>query len=94
MNAMVKYSIENFKELLEELARTNKPEYLFELEDMIIGELTRILSTDTPALARQKILAIKQKMLAEMHSEPNVKPLLRSFQTSIEGAISSALQCI
>ncbi len=38
MNPLTKYSIENFKELIEELGRINKPEYLFDLEDRIIDE--------------------------------------------------------
>ncbi len=94
MNPLTKFSIENFKELIDELGRINKPEYLFDLEDRIIDEITTIIRTNSKKTAKNKIMAIKKLILNEIESEPHVKPLLKSFQNSIEGATSAALRCL
>ncbi len=94
MNPLVKFSIENFRQLIEELGRINKPEYLFDLEDKIIAEITDIMRLNEKAEARDKIMKIKEQILKEIESEPHVKPILRSFQNSIEGATSAALFCL
>ena len=93
MNPLIKFSIENFKELIKELGRINHPEYLFALEDKIIDEITEIVRKD-PKHAKKQILEIKKQILKDIESEPHVKPLLNSFQNSIEGAVSAALYCL
>lgn len=94
MNPLVKFSVENFKELIQELGRINRPEYLFDLEDRIIDEITSIAHQKDRDTARRDIIKIKELILREIDSEPHVKPLLRSFQNSIEGATSAALYCL
>lgn len=94
MNPLIKFSVENFKELIEELGRINHAEYLFDLEDRIIDEITCIASTQNRTAARRNIQKIKELILKEIDSEPHVKPLLKSFQNSIEGATSAALFCL
>ncbi len=94
MNPLVKFSVENFKELIQELGRINRPEYLFDLEDHIIDEITTIISDQDVDSARSDIEKIKELILKEIDSEPHVKPLLRSFQNSIEGATTAALLCL
>ncbi len=91
MNPLVKFSIDNFSDLLKELGRINKPEYLFELEDRVIEEIAAIASSQTPIRAKNEILKIKKKILKEIDAEHNIKPILKSFQNSIEGAASAAL---
>ena len=91
MNPLVKFSIDNFKELVAELSRINKPEYLFELEDKLIEEIASIASTNKKAKAKSEILKIKKHILKEIKTESHVKPILKSFQNSIEGATSAAL---
>ncbi|HTY13831.1 MAG TPA: hypothetical protein VMD02_06560 [Candidatus Omnitrophota bacterium] len=94
MNPLVKFSIENFRSLIAELGRINKPEYLFDLEDKIIDEIATIMRNDEKDAARAKIMKIKRQIMEEIDSEPHVKPILRSFQNSIEGATSAALFCL
>ncbi|MBI5699241.1 hypothetical protein HZC35_02885 [Candidatus Saganbacteria bacterium] len=94
MNPLVKFTIENFEELISELARLNKPEYLFDLEDRIVDEITDIIRTKSKTRARAEILTIKNRLLEKIHSEPHVKPLLNSFQNAIDGATSAALYCL
>ncbi len=94
MNPFTKFSIENFKELVEELGRINKPEYLFDLEDKIIDEITILMRSKDKKKARAGILKIKNTVLDNIDSQPHVKPLLRSFQNSIDGATSAALYCL
>ena len=94
MNPLVKFSVENFKELIRELGHINRPEYLFDLEDRIIDEITSIISNQDKASARSDIEKIKELILREIDSEPHVKPLLKSFQNSIEGATTAALTCL
>ena len=94
MNPLVKFSVENFRELIQELGRINRPEYLFDLEDRIIDEITTIISNQDADSARNDIEKIKELILKEIDSEPHVRPLLRSFQNSIEGATTAALFCL
>jgi len=94
MNPLVKFTVENFEELILELTRLNKPEYLFDLEDRIVDEITDIIRTKSKKQARAEILAIKTRLLEKIHSEPHIKPLLKSFQNAIEGATSAALYCL
>ena len=94
MNPLVKFSIENFKELIKELGRINKPEYLFDLEDKIIDEITVIVKSNKKKDARAKIMMIKKQIMAEIDSDPHIRPILKSFQHSIDGATSAALYCL
>ncbi len=91
MNPLVKFSIANFKELIVELARTNKPEYLFELEDKVIEEIATLASSKKKHKARLEILNIKKQIMKDIKAEPHIKPILKSFRNSIEGAATSAL---
>jgi len=94
MNPLVKFSIENFQELISELGRINKPEYLFDLEDKIIDEITCLLKSKNKKKAKEQILRIKSQVMEEIDTAPHVKPILKSFKNSIEGATSAALYCL
>lgn len=94
MNPLVKFTIENFEELIRELGRINRPEYLFDLEDKIVTELTNIISNCDRDSAKREILKIKNIISQKIISSPNVKPILRSFLYSIEGATQAALFCL
>jgi hypothetical protein len=95
MNPLVKFSINSFEELVRDLEKANKPEYLFELEDRIIDEIASIThSHPDKREARAKLLIIRTMMLEKIESKPHFRMIVKSFQNSIEGAIASALYCL
>ena len=94
MNPLVTYSINNFEELIRELERINRPEYLFELEDRIIEEITLITHSQEKEVARAKLLFIKKTILGKVESKPHFTMIIKGFQNSIEGAVNSALYCL
>ena len=81
MNAFVKYSVENFDELLK-------------LENKVIADIIHILSTEEPQIARIRILKIREALIKNIEADPNIKPLLRTFQYGLEGAFFAALECL
>lgn len=91
MNPLVKFSLENFNELVSELGRINKPEYLFELEDKVIDEIIHISSGKSKRKAKSEIILIKERLMKNVEAASHVKPILRSFQNSIDGATEAAL---
>jgi hypothetical protein len=94
MNPLVKFSINSFEELVRDLEKANKPQYLFELEDRIIEEIAHIAHSHNKHDARAKLLLISKMMLEKVESKPHFKMIVKSFQSSIEGAIVSALYCL
>ncbi|OGC06441.1 hypothetical protein A2526_03435 [candidate division WOR-1 bacterium RIFOXYD2_FULL_36_8] len=95
MNAQEEVLIKKFKRFLDDV-KISKPEHLFQLEDKVIKEITRIAETHTSDEAKIVILEIREYLFShsEINTEPHIKPLLKSFQYSIEGAISTALCCL
>ncbi|OGC12595.1 hypothetical protein A3J90_00375 [candidate division WOR-1 bacterium RIFOXYC2_FULL_37_10] len=95
MNSKNKSLTEGFVKFLKEL-KISKPEHLFELEDRVITEISKISITHSAEDARSVILELKEHIFifSEFKTEPHIKPLLKSFFNSIEGAVSTALCCL
>ncbi|KAF0134859.1 MAG: hypothetical protein FD145_427 [Candidatus Saganbacteria bacterium] len=94
MSPLKSFTIDSFEEFISIIEKTNKPQYLFDLEDKIICEIALIMNTHGKEKAKEEILKIKSAVLVKIDSQPHVRTILRSFQSSMNAAISVALDCL
>ncbi len=87
-----RFKIDNFKEMLDHIERMGRPEYLPELENVVIREIAYLISEGSET-AKAELLKL-EKMLDEMYVSPNNKILLSALKNSIKGALSVAKFCL
>ena len=78
--------------MLEHIERMGRPEYLPELENVVIREIAHLISEGSEN-AKAELLKL-EKMLDEMHVSPQNKLLLSALKNSIKGALSVAKFCL
>lgn len=87
-----RFRIDHFKEMLEQIERLGRPEYLPELENVVIREIAYLVSEGTET-AKADLVKL-EKMLDEMYVSPQNKILLSALKNSIKGALSVAKLCL
>ena len=88
-----RFKIDNFKEILGQIERLNRPEYIPELEEVMIREIARLVEEGTEA-AREKLHKLEKMVDEELELPSRNRLLISAFRNSIKGALSVAKFCL
>ena len=87
-----RFKIDNFKEIVEHIERLGRPEYIPELEEVVIREIAWLVGEGTEA-AKDELKKL-EKMVEELDVSPHNKFLISALKNSIKGALSVAKICL
>ena len=88
-----RFRIDNFKEVLDQIERLGRPEYISELEEVMIREIVRLVEEGTEA-AREKLHKLEKMVDEELELPSRNKLLISALRNSIKGALSVAKFCL
>jgi hypothetical protein len=89
MNPVKNFRIDNYKEILKEIEKLGKLEFLRELEERIIQEIGQLVNEGTDE-AREKIEKLEESIKDELEFVPRNRFLISALKNSILGAIEAA----
>ncbi len=93
MNPLDRFKIDRYKEVLQEIEKLGKLEYLRDLEDKIIKEIVRLVSLNTKE-AKQDLKKLEQIIEEDLDFKPRNNLLVSALRKSIKGALSAARFCL
>ncbi|MEE8637417.1 MAG: hypothetical protein V3T21_00030 [Candidatus Margulisiibacteriota bacterium] len=88
-----RFKIDNFIGILEQIERLGRPEYLPELEEVVIREIARLVGDGTEA-AKVELQKLEKMVDEELEYPPRNKLLISALRNSIKGALSVAKICL
>jgi len=93
MNPLDRFKIDRYKEVLQEIEKLGKLEYLRDLEDQVIKEIVRLVSLNTKE-AREDLKKLEQLIEEDLDFKPRNNLLVSALRKSIKGALSAAHFCL
>ena len=88
-----RFKIDNFKEILAQIERIGRPEYIPELEEVVIREIAHLVDEGTET-AKAKLEKLEKMVDEELETPPRNKLLISALKNSIKGALSVAKFCL
>lgn len=92
MNPVDRLKIDNLKEILAQIERLGKPQYIPELEEVLIREIAYLVGEGTET-AKEELRKL-EKIIEELECAPRHKLLVSAMKNSIKGALSVAKLCL
>jgi len=89
MNPVENFKIDNYKEILREIEKLGKLEFLRELEERIIQEIGSLVHEGSDE-AREKLDKLERSINDELEFVPRNRFLISALKNSILGAIAAA----
>ena len=89
MNPLNEFRIEKYKETLKQIEKLGKLEYLRELEDKVIQEITRLVREGSSE-AKAELQKLEITLNEELDFQPRNHLLVSALKNSIAGALSAA----
>lgn len=89
MNPVKKFNIGNYKEVLKEIEKIGRFDYLKDLEDKIIQEVVNLVHEGTDE-AKVELTKLEKSINEELDFKPRNSLLISALKNSISGAISAA----
>lgn len=93
MNPVDRFRIDNYKEVLQEIERIGRLEYLKDLEDKIIKEIVNLVEEGTEE-ARDELARLGKMIDEDLSFKPRNQLLISALKNSIAGALSAAKFCL
>jgi len=92
MNPVARFNIDNFKDVLLEIERLGRLEYLHDLEDRMIAEIATLLDDGSEA-AKDQLEKIERLINEDLKFKPKNHLLVSALKNSIKGALAAAKFC-
>ena len=88
-----RFEIDNFKEILAQIERIGRPEYIPELEEVVIREIAHLVDEGTES-AKAKLEKLEKMVDEDLEIPLRNKLLISALKNSIKGALSVAKVCL